>query len=187
MQMKIFCLTLFLVLPIFFYSGKVYGQTNIDSINTESDTYDTTEVKRHSKDPRPKRAAIRSAIIPGWGQFYNGKKSYWKIPVIYGAGGVITWFLVNNYNTFKTSSNEYNKTGNQSARIDRDNFRMYTEWNAMMLLGLYVLNIVDASVTAHLREFDVGENISFRIKPYICPFQNGKPVSGICLNFNFKK
>jgi hypothetical protein len=185
--MKVLGFTLFL---IFFtiQSGKVYSQVK-DTI-PEPDT--TTYVKYKSKDPRPRRAAIRSAIIPGWGQFYNGKKSYWKIPIIYGAGGIITYFLITNNNTYQENKKLYNTATDpltqQTARINRDNFRNFRDWNIAMLVGLYILNIVDANVTAHLKEFDVSESLTFTIKPYIYPSQfNYKPVAGIGLNLKFKK
>jgi len=186
--MKILGFTLFLIFFII-HSGKVYAQVT-DTLEAEPDT--TTYVKYKSKDPGPRRAAIRSAIIPGWGQFYNGKKSYWKIPIIYAAGGVITYFLVTNNRTYLENKTIYNTTTNaqdkEVARINRDNFRNYRDWNIAMLIGLYVLNIVDANVSAHLKEFDVSESLSLTIKPYIYPSQfNYKPVAGIGLNLKFKK
>ena len=59
-----------------------------------------------------------------------------------------------------------------------------------MFIGLYVLQIVDANVDAHLREFDVGEDLAFSIKPYLCPVgYAGQPQTqtGIRLNLRFKK
>jgi len=48
---------------------------------------------------RPKKAAIRSALIPGWGQAYNRK--YWKIPIVYAALGITGYIFVNNIKTYK--------------------------------------------------------------------------------------
>lgn len=47
----------------------------------------------------PRKATIRSAIIPGWGQFYN--KKYWKIPIVYGALGVTAGVFVFNLKSYK--------------------------------------------------------------------------------------
>jgi hypothetical protein len=47
----------------------------------------------------PRKAAIRSAIIPGWGQIYN--KKYWKVPIVWGALGVTGYIFFNNLYTYK--------------------------------------------------------------------------------------
>lgn len=164
--------------------GKVHAQDS----EAESDT--TTEVKSKPKDLRPRKAAIRSAIIPGWGQFYNGKKSYWKIPVIYAGGAAITWFLIDNNNRYQAFKQEAKDDPSDGiARINRDNFRNYRDFNIAMLVGLYVLNIVDASVTAHLRDFDISDDLTLNINPYIYPSMSSRMPSataGISLNFRFK-
>jgi hypothetical protein len=47
----------------------------------------------------PRKATIRSLILPGWGQAYN--KKYWKIPIIYGALGITTGVFVYNIENYK--------------------------------------------------------------------------------------
>ena len=82
--MKYYWLTLFLIQFYLSPSGKVFAQ-NEDTLSSNSGA----PVKK-VKNPGPRNATIRSAIIPGWGQIYNGKKSYWKVPIIYAAGATIT-------------------------------------------------------------------------------------------------
>jgi hypothetical protein len=139
----------------------VFGQTNIsDSTFTITNSEnDTTFIMQKS----PIGAMLRSAIIPGWGQFYN--ESYIKIPIIWG---VSTWFIYawitqnKNYihyqdlynKSFLETSNPYTsdyKRIRDSYRDDRDLFAIY--------FGLtYFLNIIDAYVDAHLFDFNVGIN-----------------------------
>lgn len=106
----------------------------------------------------PWGAVLRSAIIPGWGQFYT--KSYWKIPIIWGIGAwlVYQWNQSNNY--YKESKDLYSTTGliGYAEQINfyhdqRDLFTIY--------MGLtYLLNLVDAYVDAQLFDFSVSPNIS---------------------------
>src|SRR5215211_1221198 len=47
----------------------------------------------------PRKAIIRSAIVPGWGQIYN--KKYWKLPLVYGALGATGFVFVTNLQTYR--------------------------------------------------------------------------------------
>lgn len=104
----------------------------------------------------PWGAVARSAVIPGWGQFYN--ESYWKIPVIWGTAAWFIYNWVDNnhlYNEYKslyqTSELEYYRRLRNFYRDQRDKFSIY--------LGLlYLINLVDAYVDAHLFDFNVNEN-----------------------------
>ena len=141
-------------------------------------------VKKHS----PRTAAIRSAILPGLGQIYN--KKYWKLPIVYGAlgaTGVIFLYSLNNYRDtrfaysakYKASlppplrdSTDYYKIKpellpltQESLRSYRDQFRRDVDYWAIYFLVAWALNVVDATVDAHLKTFDVSPDLSFQIKP----------------------
>ena len=93
----------------------------------------------------PWGAVLRSAIIPGFGQFYN--ESYWKIPVIWGIGA---WFVYGDL--YRQTENQFYRQNRNFYRDQRDNFAIY--------IGLlYLLNLVDAYVDAHLFDFTVDENL----------------------------
>jgi hypothetical protein len=134
----------------------------------------------------PKKAATRSAILPGWGQAYNRK--YWKIPIIYAAlgttAGVFVYNLtnyrdlkyayqvryrqqVNPADTFGLSKIKANlrPLDVQSLRFYRDDFRKNIDYSVLFFLFFWGLNVVDATVDAHLKSFDVSPDLSFRIKP----------------------
>jgi len=129
-----------------------YSQNTENNISNET-TSDTVFVMSKS----PWGAVARSAVIPGWGQFYN--ESYWKIPVIWGTAAwfVYNWVDNNNlYNDYKSlyqsSESEYYRRLRNFYRDQRDKFTIY--------LGLlYLLNLVDAYVDAHLFDFNVNENM----------------------------
>lgn len=146
---------------------------------------------RHS----PKKAAIRSALIPGWGQFYN--KKYWKIPIVYGALGIsggVFIFNLQSYRDFRFAykariqastprtdpttgatlppdSTNYNKLDEiykvldpNAIRTYRDSYRSSIDYSALLFILMWGLNVVDATVDAHLKAFDVSPDLSFRFK-----------------------
>lgn len=136
-----------------------------------------------------------SAILPGLGQAYN--KKYWKIPVIYGGAAVLTYFVVENNSQYHTYKNAYiNRTDGDSSTIDEfptfsdddltvriDYYRRNRDLSYILLGVLYTLNIIDAYVDAHLKEFDVSDNLSLRTSPWINPSYNGKQVAGLTFTF----
>ena len=148
---------------------------------TASAKKDTT-VRKHS----PGKAALRSAIIPGWGQVYN--KKYWKVPIIYGALGVSAGIFIYNYQNYKDTRFAYTVKYNmrvhgtdsslyadiednlkplteESLRFYRDSYRRDIDYSVIFFVILWGLNVVDAAVDAHLKSFDVGPDLSLRFKP----------------------
>lgn len=139
----------------------------------------------------PKVATRRSAIIPGWGQIYN--KSYWKVPVVYGALGVTTYIFLDNMKTVRaanyaikyvTDSTGTGTTYNNiapylrpfvntqdvtSLRNVRNQYRQYVDYAALVFILFWGLNVVDATVDAHLKHFDVSNDLSLKIKPSFTP------------------
>ena len=110
----------------------------------------------------PWGAVGRSAIIPGWGQFYN--ESYWKIPVVWGVLGWFTYLYVENNKLYKEYRDLYSESledggsGDSYYRRARDTYRDERDKYALILGLSYLLNLIDAYVDAHLFDFDVTEN-----------------------------
>lgn len=104
----------------------------------------------------PWGAVLRSAIIPGWGQFYN--ESYWKIPVIWGITGYLVYIWVDNNNLYKKNRDLYIQTGVDRYKRIRDFYRDQRDQFAIYIVLTYFLNLVDAYVDAHLFDFSVDEN-----------------------------
>jgi Family of unknown function (DUF5683) len=160
---------------------KIIAEKTIDA--TKEINKDTL-VKKHS----PKIAATRSAIFPGLGQIYN--KKYWKLPIVYGALGVTTYIFIDNIKTYKeyrfaynarykaalpsprTDSTDYFKLENiykiiqpESIKAARNKFRQYVDYSVLFFILFWGLNVVDATVDAHLKSFDVSPNLSLSINP----------------------
>jgi hypothetical protein len=161
--------------------------------------------------PNPRVASIRSAIIPGWGQVYNGK--IWKVPIVYAALGVTGWYFLSNRTYYKQlrlgavvgtqiiekkrpkDSTDYHKIKDenvklaidrgrlQEVRYYRDRVRRELDYAVLYFAIAWALNVVEASVDAHLQSFDISPNLSFNIEP---GYSELAKTSGISLVMRFK-
>lgn len=179
-----------------------------DSIQKKSakTTTDTAVIIKPKHNHR--LATKRSALIPGWGQAYN--KEYWKIPVVYGALAIptVTFFYNNTwYKRTKTAYDLVFKASAPGATFDdttnlknidprlkgfslsslqtfRNSFRKDRDYSVLWFVVVWGLNVVDATVFGHLKNFDVSDDLSMQVNPMINPINNSK---GISLVFNLKK
>ncbi len=130
----------------------------------------------------PNKATFYSAILPGLGQIYNQK--YWKVPIIYAAfGGLIYYANYNNfvYNKYKDAYNiqlridngeiglepEYPGASADNLKRQKDLWRRYRDMSFIGMGLVYVLQILDADVDAHLFDYNMSEDLSMRIEPVI--------------------
>ncbi|WP_281542912.1 DUF5683 domain-containing protein [Maribacter aestuarii] len=158
--------------------------------------------KKNFNPLAPSKAAFYSAVFPGLGQIYN--KRYWKVPIVYGAiGGSIYAYTWNNdnYQRFRTAfkrrlagfdDDEFNGEGqfpffdldrleNQQERFQRDR----DLW-LVVSIGLYALNIIDANVDAHLKQFNIDDDLSFDFEPFLDLNQvTNDPTYGMALTIRF--
>ncbi len=169
-----------------------------------SATPDTTLTERPDsvveKEHSPSKATIMSTCLPGLGQIYNRK--YWKVPVIYAGFGVLTYFIYTNadyYISFKCAyiesvyGNKNGSYGNLVQRYSSDEllsareyYRRNLEVSILLTSLWYVLNILDATVDAHLFTYNVSDKLSMKIEPAILPSGSGHTHSGglrLCLKF----
>lgn len=161
------------------------------------------KMERPSARHSPKTAALSSALLPGLGQVYNGQ--WYKVPVIYAGAGIMWYFIDMNLKErkiydkeilarSKSDTSSFNPSLLRYQTSDIVRIRNYYQNNfelSIIIAGvLYVLNIVDAAVYAHLFSFDVSDNLSLKITPYAQPnftLQNSMPLDGgIKLCFTLK-
>jgi hypothetical protein len=181
---KFFLLVTALTAATFFSIAQSKDSTGVPAPDSTQKVVDSTKIV--SKPHSPKSAAIRSAIFPGLGQVYN--KKYWKLPIIYGAMGVsagIFFYNLKNYRatrfayTVKFNMREH-QTDSAKFALIRDNLKPLSEgslqfyrnqyrrdidYSALAFLLLWGLNVIDATVDAHLKTFDVSPDLGFRIEP----------------------
>lgn len=170
---------------IFMISSVIKAQDSLDSTRILADPQDTIiletneiiEIETDTLENRPNTAALYSAALPGLGQGYN--KKYWKIPIIYGSGVVIGYFINYNHQLFKQYREGLfaiidgdDRTEPFDSRLDENDYRRAVDYwgrnrNLVMIGGLlfYVMSIVDAHVDAHLELFTVDDDISLNLEP----------------------
>ncbi|MCD4794161.1 MAG: hypothetical protein K8R54_13065 [Bacteroidales bacterium] len=198
---------IYIIISLFILiSSENFAQTDSIRVDTESDTLiileeDIIESENTNKK-KPARAFLYSAVLPGLGQAYNTK--YWKIPVVYSAlGGVAFLFNYNNkqYNRFldgykELREHEIDSTSQITIFTDnpeietikqyKDKFRRNRDLSALIFIVVYVLNFIDATVDAHLYDFDISDDLSFKIRPEVLPIYTLKNSNTIGLTFSFK-
>lgn len=137
----------------------------------------------------PRKATLYSMALPGLGQAYNGK--YWKIPVIYAGFATVGYFGALNggeYSKFRAAyeykingetgdpPNDYaNRYTAEQLRTQRDYYRRNMEFNYILAGFLYILNMVDAAVDAHLSDFDISDDLSLKLTPLPPPADKKMP------------
>jgi hypothetical protein len=143
------------------YSGRV-ALANPYQSNLLADT----QVKRpHS----PKKATIMAIALPGSGQIYNQK--YWKVPFVYAGLGASVWAIGHFRGEMRVLNDSISgifgagKTPNAQLIADRDQQRSRRDIAILCLAGVYIFQIIDATVDAHFFKFNINENIGLRISP----------------------
>lgn len=173
-----------------------FGQNDTLAIEKQSNFRTENAFKASPYDPlAPSKAAFYSAVLPGLGQAYNG--SYWKIPIVYGGLGFTMYLVFQNDKEYQRYRDAYKSRlagfendefqgilEDESLISAQKQFRKNKELAILATIGLYILNIVDANVDAHLSQFDVSEDLS--LKPNFEPnVISGRIDYGLSLNFKF--
>ncbi len=145
-----------------------------DSSGTAKDT-----VKKPFQ-PNPKKAGLYSALLPGTGQIYN--RQYWKAPVIYAAFGAAGYIIASNYKQYNRYRSAYileidknpntinpELYGEVELKQLRDQYKQWLDMTVLLTSLAYMVQVMDAVVFAHLKNFDVSPDISMRMQPVAMP------------------
>jgi hypothetical protein len=183
-----------------FYSFGQDSVINKPMTDTAAITRPEVKIKKHS----PKIATRRSLMLPGWGQAYN--REYWKIPIIWGALGTCAGIWIYNNTWYHRTRDAYNIVFNKDTanfgnihpklkksdgtpgdlnllQTYRNTFRRDRDYSLLWFLATWALNAVDATVFAHLKNFDVSDDLSVEVKPNLNPTTRS---AGFTLALNFK-
>ena len=179
---------LYFTLLIFLVSAK--AQVNIDSID---------------KEKFIKRSTVLSSLIPAGGQVHNNlikpnhikSRIWWKVPVIYGGMATAAYYIYFNQNEFSAIRSErldrqngatpslYPYYSSSQLKIIQEQYRRYRDISVISLLGVYLLQVIDANVEANLFLFDTDDNLSMQF--IVLPtFTNNTSFSpALTLNYRF--
>lgn len=168
------------------------------------------KVENQAIDPlSPSRAAFYSAVLPGLGQAYN--KRYWKIPIVWGAIGTGAYVYLNNNDLYTRTRTAYKRRlagftddefwdlnkddgvipstpglSNEALQDAQERYQRDRDLALLITIALYALNIIDANVDAHLKQYNVNEDLSLKVQPYldVNPLSRD-PNYGLALHIRF--
>ncbi len=186
-----------------FLNLSVFAQKQ-DSIKVKTRSLQYTQIKKPEYNPlNPSRAAFYSAIFPGAGQIYNNRY-WWQLPLIYGGMATSIYFYIDNNNEYQRFRTAFRRrkaglpdefsdangvplisdTGLESAQRQ---LRQNRDLSLLTTVLIYILQIVEASVTAHLIQFD--DTDSLTLTPSTMPNINYNEESthklGLTLKYSF--
>ena len=157
-----------------------------------------------------KKATTLACIFPGAGQIYN--RSYWKVPFVVGGFASMIYCIDWNNRGFQRFKKAYNLLSDYDEHPEnypngptdefhgrysadfiknlRDNYRRNRDLCIILSGALYVLQIIDAHVDAHLKDYDISDDLSMNLEPlvnytYVPTLQGNRPVFGFNLSLNF--
>ncbi len=157
-----------------------------------------------------KKATTLAMICPGAGQIYN--KSYWRVPFVVGLFATTIYVIDWNNRGYLRFQQAYTLTADYEANPDnypngsvdefggkysasylkslRDSYRRNRDYAIILTAGVYLLQIIDAHVDAHLKTFDISDDLTLNFSPtvdytYVASYGSDTPVYGLNLNFKF--
>ena len=185
---------------ILLFSLQLYCQKDSTSVKERKSKENFFIQEGLYKPLAPAKAAFYSAILPGLGQVYN--KKYWKAPLVWAALAAPTYFYLDNNSQYKRFRTAYKlrKTGLQDEFTDnlgnvsvsletlekaQEQLMENRDLSLMWGVILYVLQIIEASVNAHLLQFNTDDNLSFRPTFVNNPILFNAPKVGFTLKYTF--
>ena len=127
-----------------------------------------------------------SACLPGLGQIYNGK--WWKVPIVYAGLGGLGYLVYSNYSEYSSYLHAYdfktgdlpegmtlnahetelaNKYASNQLQTYKESYRRDFEFYTILTVAWYGLNILDACVDGHLYNYDISDDLSLSVDPYL--------------------
>ena len=181
---------------LFFFTigtATVFAQTKTDAVLVAKDSLKSNDI-----DPlTPAKAAFFSAVLPGLGQAYN--KKYWKIPIVWGGIGTgigITLWNQKQYTRYRNAfiaqlngqPHEFSEIPGISAEAlgrTQDRAQRQRDYAIAVTALIYVLNIVDAVVDAHLYEGRKDPDLALKPTVIFDEFSENNSKAGLSLSYNF--
>ncbi|MFM2203411.1 MAG: hypothetical protein RLZZ605_375 [Bacteroidota bacterium] len=163
-------------------TSTLFAQTSPASDSTTIRWEGKWSTPKERFQPIPKKAIMYSAILPGLGQVYN--RQYWKVPIIYA--GMAAAFIAYDFNSsrYETYKKAYiARIDNNPSTTDefvglytdanlktlQDSYKRFADMTILFTAVGFAIQSLDALTAAHLKNFDVSKDISFRFSPTVLP------------------
>ena len=199
------CRILFLSITFFFCANNIFAQkTNLSVKDTVPSKQKKIKIPQgedtsFTNHYKPGVAIKRSAMLPGWGQYTN--KKYWKIPIVYAGVGIPAYLFFRNKRQYKEAKAAYANAIDRNPANDfeipepyfsvrsnpevirnfRNEVRQNADYSVLFFILFWGLNVADAAVDAHLKTFNINDDLSFQFKAGYSPMAN---TSGVSLVLN---
>ena len=162
------------------------GLISADTVVAAKTTGPFKDSARLAIEAMPKKALLRSAMLPGLGQYYNGGVWWLKVPAIYGgliAFGIAIHDNQSMYNLFLKEA-QYRQINNKpldpryEAYTDdgiitiKNGYRRNRDLSILGIVGVYAVNIIEAYVDAKFFRFDIDDDLSLNISPSLRQHSN---------------
>ena len=183
----------------------------MQQISSKNSSKTDTASPKHRHLSEPDKAALKSVIIPGWGQISH-HDTWWHVPIIYAGFAVFGYFIWTNDTTYINYRNAFRQrvatmqdTANHHYDVydernpvkgsklqyddllsNREYYRRNRDISIILASVWYVANVLDAYVFAHLREFDISNDLTMRIQPINISMMGNQPVVTCGLKFNLR-
>jgi hypothetical protein len=185
---------------ITFFSANLFEQNDSTNVKIKAIKGKIKTTQGIYNPLSPSKAAFYSAIFPGMGQAYN--KKYWKTPIVWAALAIPTYYYQLNNSDYKRYRRAYklrknglpdeftDDFGNTSVSIEtletaQKQLKQNRDMSLLTGVILYVLQIVEASVNAHLIQFNTDDNISFKPAVLMDPIRIEAPTVGLTIKYSF--
>lgn len=191
-----------LIFSLSIFSESLFSQIDslrIDTLKTEKTAKKKLEKPYVYNPLAPSKAAFYSAIFPGMGQIYN--KKYWKAPIVWGALALPVYYYQINNSDYKRYRNAYRLRKNglpdefivngveivstQTLETAQEQLRENRDMSLLTGVILYILQIVEASVNAHLIQFNTDDNLTIKPQLIMDPIRIETPSIGLTFKYNF--
>ena len=170
----------------------------------ENSETNSTKAPKEKWLPNPKKAVLWS-IIPGGGQIYNRKYTWLKLPITYGGLITLGYFTRDNHRTYVryrdallaqrrgevheftrfTADGDPVNPSDTALRNFRDRFDKYRQQTAIGIGAVYLAQMLESYVAAHLMDFDIDDDLTMKIRPQykFSPFTGNAVGVGAILEF----
>ncbi|WP_241244340.1 DUF5683 domain-containing protein [Flagellimonas marinaquae] len=163
------------------------------NMNGKGVTFEEVTKQENINPLAPSKAAFYSAILPGLGQIYN--KRYWKAPIVWGAMGTGIYVYSFNNTEYRRARNAFKRrlagfeddeffdlngdgvgpdVSSEALQSAQENAQRDRDLALVITIALYALNIIDANVDSHLKQYNVSDDLAVDFNPVIDinPFTN---------------